>query len=61
MGDESYGRNKVYYILLDALAFYLSVLNGWSLILFPWYIGELFPHKKVEDVREVAEMLAALS
>lgn len=43
--------------LIDALAFYLSVLNGWSLIMFPWYIGELFPHKKAEDVKEAAEML----
>ena len=43
--------------LVDALAFYLSVLNGWSLILFPWYIGELFPQKKAEDVREAAGML----
>jgi len=46
--------------LIDALAFYLSTLNGWSLIMFPWYIGELFPHKKVEDVKEAAEMLGLL-
>jgi hypothetical protein len=43
--------------LIDSLAFYLSVLNGWSLIMFPWYIGELFPHKKAEDVKEAVEML----
>ncbi len=43
--------------LIDSLAFYLSVLNGWSLILFPWYIGEIFPQKKVEDVKEAAEFL----
>jgi hypothetical protein len=46
--------------LIDSLAFYLSVLNGWSLIMFPWYIGELFPQAKADDVKEKAEMLGLL-
>lgn len=46
--------------LIDSLAFYLSVLNGWSLILFPWYIGELFPQKKAEEVKEAAIFLGIM-
>lgn len=46
--------------LIDSLAFYLSVLNGWSLVLFPWYIGELFPQKKLEDFKAAAEFLESM-
>jgi len=43
--------------LIDAHAFYISGVAGWVHILFPWYIGELFPQKKAEDVKEAAKFL----
>ena len=43
--------------LIDAFAFYISVVAGWVHILFPWYIGELFPQLKPERTKEAARLL----
>jgi hypothetical protein len=43
--------------LIDANVYYLSVVAGWVHILFPWYIGELFPQQKPEKVKEAARFL----
>jgi hypothetical protein len=43
--------------LIDALAFYVSILHGWVHHYFPWYIGELFPQRKAEDVTGMARLM----
>jgi len=43
--------------LIDALAFYVSILHGWVHHYFPWYIGELFPQRQAEDVKEMAALI----
>ena len=43
--------------LLDAFGYYVSILHGWIHNFFPWYIGELFPKRKAEDVEEMARLI----
>jgi hypothetical protein len=43
--------------LLDALGFYVSMLHGWVHHYFPWYIGELFPQRKADEVKEMAALM----
>jgi hypothetical protein len=46
--------------LVDALVYYTSLKAGWMHILFPWYIGDLFPQTKCEDVKEKAQFLGMM-
>ena len=43
--------------LMDAMIFYSSALHGWVHNFFPWYIGELFPQVKAEDLKEKARLM----
>lgn len=43
--------------LLDAFSIYITLLHGWVHHYFPWYIGELFPQRKVDDVKEMARLM----
>ena len=43
--------------LIDGLGIYTSLLNGWVHHYFPWYIGELFPQRKAEDIKEMARLI----
>ncbi len=45
--------------VIGALNLYTSALYGWVHIHFPWNIGELFPQRTAEDVREAARFIEA--
>ena len=42
--------------LMNSLNFYVSIIHGWIHHYFPWYLGELFPRRKAEDVKKMAEL-----
>ena len=48
---------KEYRELLDAYCFYVTNLHNWIHFFFPWYVGDLFPQKTEEDLKELDEML----
>ena len=43
--------------LLDEFCIYITTLYMWIHLYFPWNIGELFPHRKAEDVKEMVELM----
>lgn len=44
---------------LGSLSLYVATLSGWIQHYFPWVVGELFPHRKVEEIREMALLAGA--
>ncbi len=42
--------------LLDSFCVYVSILHTWVHNFFPWYIGELFPQRTPEDIKEIVRM-----
>ena len=43
--------------LIDALMFYAGNLHDWAHWFFPWYIGELYPQRKADDIKKMAELM----
>ena len=39
--------------LISAYCFYVTNLHNWIHFFFPWYIGEFFPQRKLEEVKEM--------
>ncbi len=39
--------------LISAYCFYVTNLHNWIHFYFPWYVGEFFPQRKLEDVKEM--------
>jgi len=57
---ETVTDKKEFKELIDALAFYVSNLHEWVQHYFPWYIGELFPQRRKEEVKQMASMMGLL-
>lgn len=42
--------------LIDALMYYAANLHDWAHWFFPWHIGELFPQRETEEIKELARL-----